>query len=344
MKKLITTSLLTLIGLSQLIGQDFHFSQFYANPQLLNPALTGNFKEDYRVNLIHRNQWSGIGSKFQTTAFGGDINLQGGKLNKDKIGIGAQVYLDDQASILKTQGFLLSGSYIHTLGGHRRHRVGGGLQFGYMRKSINTDDLQFGNQYQNHQYNTNLSSNEAFESPKLGSMTVQAGLTYDFEITKETHLFSGLSTFQINSPKQSISGTESKLGRRYVFNVGVKHQLTEKIIIIPQLMYVNQSRAKDLNLGGLVKYELIPSSQTNVVFGAFYRTSDAFILVGGADYKGFKAKLSYDVTTSGLRKSKKYEGAAPNNIAGAWEVSLIFKGLFKNHNYANDYTVPCGIF
>ena len=343
-KKILTGFILALLSLNQLTAQDFHFSQFYSNPQLLNPALTGNFQEDYRVNLIHRNQWSSIGSKFQTTAFGGGINIQGGKLNKDKIGVGVQVYLDDQAGVLSTQGFLGSLSYIHTLDGHRRHHLAGGFQLGYMRKSLNTDGLQFGSQYQNNQYNAASSSNEEYEAFDLSSVTVQAGISYSYDLTKLSHLFTGLSVYQITAPSESVTGSDNKLGQRLICNVGLEHQLTKKVKVIPQLMYMHQSKASDLNFGGLVKYELIPLFQTNLILGAFYRTSDAVIAVGGIEHKGIEAKISYDVTMSNLKGAAVSEGATSNNMVGAWEVSVIFKGVFRKHNYANDYTVPCGIF
>ena len=343
-KQLLTGFILSLLGLNQLIAQDFHFSQFYSNPQLLNPALTGNFQEDYRLNFIHRNQWSGIGSKFQTTAFGGDINIQGGKLNKDKIGVGVQVYLDDQASLLNTQGFLTSVSYIHTLDGHRRHHLSGGMQLGYMAKSLNVEDLQFGNQYQSGNYNSSASNNENLDNFDLSSITLQAGVAYTYDLTKLSHLFTGLSVYQITAPNQSVTGVDNELGQRLIYNVGLEHQLSEKVKIIPQIMYMFQSKASDLNFGGLVKYELIPIFQTNLILGAFYRTSDAAIAVGGFEHKGIEAKISYDVTMSDLRGTETLEGSSPNNLVGAWEVSVIFKGIFRNHNYANDYTVPCGIF
>ena len=345
MRKLLIASLfLAMLGVDQTFAQDFHFTQFYANSQLLNPALTGNFKEDYRVNFIHRDQWSGIGSKFQTSAFGGDINLKGGKLNRDKVGIGAQVYLDDQAGILTTQGFLLSGSYIHTLDGHRRHHLGGGLQIGYMGKDLNTDDFQFGSQYHNQQYNGSLSNQENFAGYNVSNVTIQAGVTYNFNISKTTELFSGLSAYQLTSPDESVIGTENKLGRRYVFFTGVEHQLNNKLKVRPQFMYMTQSKAADFNLGGLLYYELVPVFKTNLILGAFYRSTDAAIVVAGLQHRGLEAKFSYDMTLSDLTNAEQLEGAAPNNVAGAWEVSVIFKGVFRKHNYPNDYTVPCGIF
>ena len=177
------------ISLTSVFGQDLHFTQFYSNPQMLNPALTGNFKEDYRINFHHRDQWSGIGSSFTTSAFGGDVNFKGGKLNHDKIGVGLQVYLDNETEILKTQGFLTSLSYMHTLDNHRRHRIALGVQFGYMSKSLDTESLTFGSQYSNNQLDPNAASNESLDGLNLGNFTLQAGLGYTYDISKKTQAF-----------------------------------------------------------------------------------------------------------------------------------------------------------
>ena len=44
-------------------GQDFHFSQFYASPLNLNPALTGS-TELSRFGVNYRKQWPGLSYDF----------------------------------------------------------------------------------------------------------------------------------------------------------------------------------------------------------------------------------------------------------------------------------------
>ena len=39
---------------------DPHFSQFYAAPMLLNPAMTGAFSCNYRFTAIFRGQWGSV--------------------------------------------------------------------------------------------------------------------------------------------------------------------------------------------------------------------------------------------------------------------------------------------
>ena len=54
-------------------AQDIHFSQFYASPLTLNPAATGDFKGDWRINNIYRKQWNAISPGYMTNALGFDM-------------------------------------------------------------------------------------------------------------------------------------------------------------------------------------------------------------------------------------------------------------------------------
>src|ERR1700710_1955242 len=42
------------------VAQDHLYSEFFNAPLYLNPALTGQFKADLRVDMIYRNQWTNV--------------------------------------------------------------------------------------------------------------------------------------------------------------------------------------------------------------------------------------------------------------------------------------------
>src|SRR3954471_922212 len=64
---------------------DPHFSQYYAYPMWLNPALTGIVDGDYRVSANYRNQWVNIGKPFSTTGVSFDA------AGANNIGVGINV-------------------------------------------------------------------------------------------------------------------------------------------------------------------------------------------------------------------------------------------------------------
>ena len=59
--------------------QDPHFSQFFAAPITLNPALTGSSDNDWRFISNYRTQWQTLAAPYNTTTLSIDT-----KLIKDK--------------------------------------------------------------------------------------------------------------------------------------------------------------------------------------------------------------------------------------------------------------------
>ena len=63
-----------------LTAQDPHFSQFYAAPLQVNPAMTGVFSGQFRIAINYREQWgSVIDNPFRTLAASFDIRHRVGK-------------------------------------------------------------------------------------------------------------------------------------------------------------------------------------------------------------------------------------------------------------------------
>ena len=58
------------IGFSNAIkAQDEHFSQFYAIPVQMNPALAGASNGTYRISAINRDQWNNNQGQWRTFVF-----------------------------------------------------------------------------------------------------------------------------------------------------------------------------------------------------------------------------------------------------------------------------------
>ncbi|HYK55270.1 MAG TPA: type IX secretion system membrane protein PorP/SprF, partial [Flavisolibacter sp.] len=56
-------------------AQDPNFSQFFASPLTLNPALTGKFDGAFRVAGNYRNQWPTINNAFTTATVSVDAGI-----------------------------------------------------------------------------------------------------------------------------------------------------------------------------------------------------------------------------------------------------------------------------
>src|ERR1044072_3116176 len=99
MKKLITiTAALMAMG-GTLRAQDIHFSQFYENAILRNPALTGIFTGDYKAGVNYRNQWADISVPFQTVLASLETKVPIKRDQKDYFSFGLTATYDHAGTI-----------------------------------------------------------------------------------------------------------------------------------------------------------------------------------------------------------------------------------------------------
>src|SRR5205809_1998922 len=106
MKKLLLTVTVCgalVIGVS---AQDPNFSQFFASPLTLNPALTGKFDGVYRIAGNYRNQWPTINNAFVTKTASIDFGILKNRLaDIDQLGVGILAITDRAGDgVLVTNG------------------------------------------------------------------------------------------------------------------------------------------------------------------------------------------------------------------------------------------------
>ena len=64
--------LVLMLNSKRLISQDVHFSQYNGSVINLNPAFTGFFDGDYRVNGIYRSQWTTVPVPYRSFSIAAD--------------------------------------------------------------------------------------------------------------------------------------------------------------------------------------------------------------------------------------------------------------------------------
>ena len=75
MKKIILAISVVFSLLGSANAQDPHFSQFFASPLTLNPALTGKFDGTLRVAGNYRNQWPAFNNVYTTSTLNVDFSI-----------------------------------------------------------------------------------------------------------------------------------------------------------------------------------------------------------------------------------------------------------------------------
>jgi type IX secretion system PorP/SprF family membrane protein len=330
------------IGLSVMVSkaQDLHFSQFFTTQMILNPALTGSYQNDFGISGIYRTQWNAIDSKFENYAFGGDAKIE---LGPGKLGIGGILSRDvlPQARFAVTTA-MLSGAYHYYLDYPEKHQISIGAQIGWVGKSFFSQDLEFGNQYKDYQYNSSLANNENLSDVTINSINVNAGVNYKVKLDYRSRLKLGVNLNSLTTPNESFVSAKNtnQLHRRYIAYAMLDFELNPKIILSPKILYTNQARGEDINFGALATYKL--QGCKYVQGGGFYRWKDSGIIMAGFGWQSYLIRASVDLTTSRLKKVGKIEDAG-YSAPQAYEIGFIYTGLFRKHENSK-ITVPCGIF
>lgn len=322
-------------------GQDLHFSQYFTNQQIQNPALTGLYKNDFSISGIYRTQWNQIDAKFENFAFSGDAKIPFGQ---GKLGIGGLILRDVlPAARYSVTTAMLSGAYHYYLDYPEKHLLSIGTQIGWTAKSfLPGSDLEFGNQYANYQFDANLPDFENLQDATINSININAGANYKARLNYRSKLSVGVNFNSLSTPDNSFISDKNtnQLGIRYLSYVMLDFDLNNKLIISPKILYTNQSRGEDITFGalGTLKFKNCTYAQ----LGSFYRWEDSGILILGFGWQSYLLRASVDLTTSSLNQVGKIQDSGYRSPK-AYEIGFIYTGIFKKHELPN-LTVPCGIF
>lgn len=301
--------LLTLSSLES-SAQDPEFSQFYANPLYLNPALAGaNICP--RVILNYRNQWPSLKKGYVTYNASYDQYI-------DKIhgGVGVIVNADVAGDgLLTTTSASLMYAFNLRAGKNLYFQMA--VQASFYQKSLGWEKLIFADQYDpsgfikptNEQQPDNL--NVIFPD-------FAAGITFGYK----SRLYGGVAVHHLTEPNMAFYNSETnKLPMKITADLGYSLPLdggggeygdASKFSLSFNGLYQQQGKWHQINAGVyLLKYPF--------VIGGWFRhnfeNADAFVALIGLTYESLKVGYSYDVSLSNLS----------GNSGGAHEVSLAWQ-------------------
>jgi len=288
MKRTLTilSFLAVICGLSfESSAQDPAFSQFYANPLYLNPALAGS-AQCPRVILNYRNQWPGIPATFVTYSASYDqyVDALSG-------GIGLQAYHDRAGTgIINTNH--VSGMYAYQLAVDRNFSIKAGFQATYYQRSIDWSSLTFGDQI-DERFGFIYNTGETPIESNVNRIDFSAGF-----LGFTDRFYFGLAAHHLTEPNESFfQNAESRLPRKYTGHVGalipLNSAVPEEGSISPNIVYQRQGEFNQLNLGMYLNKGIMTG-------GVWYRWNDALIFLVGIYTDAFRFGYSYDVTVSSL--------------------------------------------
>ena len=323
MRALQVIVIICVLGLKSL-AQDLHFSQYFNSPLLVNPANTGFIPEgDYRLGINYRKQWANLGNPYKTFSAFADGQIFGDRFENGWIGIGGALLRDvaGTGNLTTTRAFG-SIAYHQTLG--LGSLLSTGFNIGWVNKSIDFSKLTFDNQWNGKFFDITAPSNESFITNQINYFTLQAGINYAYYPSDDAYFNVGVSVSNINRPKESFfspSITDTRLATRVTTFLNGSFRAADAWIVNPNVYYSRMSSANELVLGVNAQRKLDQEGNTQLIFGGYYRVSDAFVPLIGFQQSGIKLTFSYDATVSGL---KDY-----NQSRGAYEFSIIKQGIIN---------------
>ena len=283
-------------------AQDPHFSQYFASPLTLNPAMGGYFKGDYRFSANFRQQWWSLGAPFVTGTISYDTKLIPTKIpGNDIFSVGLLALYDQSlAGGFKSVNVSANMSYHKALDDAGENNVGIGFQATYASRSINYSDLNFATQFNGSGFDTNLPSYETFGTTRKSYLDLNAGLLYTYK-TENTEVYIGGSMFHVSKPNTSFLQDQTyHLPSRYTVHAGSRFVVggNGNELFLGGL-YMQQAGATEKNIG--IAYGMNVSDEATVYAGSWYRIGEAILPYAGLRYNGFQIGFSYDVINSDLK-------------------------------------------
>ncbi|PBQ33748.1 hypothetical protein CNR22_18830 [Sphingobacteriaceae bacterium] len=305
--------LILLLQLQRSVAQDIQFTQFYAAPMYLNPAFTGA-NACSKVTLIYRSQWPGISNVYTSKLVSAEHGIK-----NSNFGMGITFAQDDAGSgNLKTTLINPSVSYQAKI--NRVSAIRFGLQPGFAIKSINFNNLVFGDQIYR---GGNVATVEQLPQSKA-YFDLGAGALYI-----NSDYWVGVSAYHLTQSNESFYNDPlNTLPVKYSLHMGTKYDLDKeekekrlKRYISPVIHYRAENKFDQVDLGcyftkhiltvGLW-YRGIPGLKA---YKKGYANNDAISLIVGLQTERIKVGYSYDKTISNLSRYSK----------GAHEVTLSFQ-------------------
>lgn len=316
-------------------GQDLHFAQTIQTPLLINPACTGVFDGWERAIINYRNQWLGSGTQFSSTAVAVDANFGKTRMNDQAhLGLGLMFFNDAAGSgRFGHQQGSVSVSGILPMGGSG-HTLSAGVQGGWGQRSVNSNALVFGSQWNGSEYDPTLLSGEGNIGSSFVYMDASAGLYYMYDGGKSTFARNndfkfqfGISGYHLNAPELKFNTglSQERLQRKYVAHARVIAEVPgSKWSVDASAVQFVQGGHYETILGGMMRYRFENATKSTglshdafIAFGTYFRVKDALIPSVMIDWRGFQFGMSYDVTVSKLR----------NAYTGSLEFSLAYRNL-----------------
>jgi type IX secretion system PorP/SprF family membrane protein len=278
------------------MGQDLAFSQYYANPVYLNPALAGN-KICPRITLSYRNQYPSLDNHYVSYCAGADMHV-------DALsgGVAVMATADMSGQLAAYSG---NFTYSYRVKISKKIDLNAALQAGYFQYRLNWDNLVFEDMIvpgTGEVIPGNTTEEKKYYNLSAGDMDFSAGIVAGYD----DRVYIGFAAHHLTMPDLSFyKDNVNKLDIRYTVHAGALIDLqnglsgseNENLSVSPNILYMQQGNFHQLNAGLYVNFYPFVSG---VWMRHNFENPDALILLLGFQQPTFKIGYSFDLTLSKL--------------------------------------------
>ncbi len=345
MKKILLGVGASLMLATSAMAQDPHFTQYFASPLTLNPALTGLVSCDLRLAANYRTQWGSVSpNPYVTGTISYDMAAMKGRLNNgDAIGIGVLGLFDRSGKGgLQNTSVGLSLAYHKAFGHEKQHTLSLGLQGVLVQKNIDFSQLAFEDQFDFSTGGTPYQTGENLGNADLTYPDFNIGLMYSGRVSENSTMYAGISYYHLTQPVETFLNSNHKINARYTGYLGGSFDLNENMVLYASGMFQSQASASEVLAGAAVGFVLNPghdaeyAKNTILYLGGWYRYNDALAPYIGLEWSKMKLGITYDLNMSGLSPATKGNGG--------YEISLIFNGCINKREFKPTYNFACPKF
>ena len=299
--------LLFFLHISNIFGQDAHYSQFYANPVFLNPAFTGTLNCP-RFCINFRDQYPTIPNNF--ISFSGSYDQHIRALHG---GVGLLFAADIQGSGIFS-AYNAGLIYTYRIQAGENFFLQFALQGSYGIISLKWEKLVFASNILNSSLPHDAPSNINFTKSQFDAGIGAVGYTRNLYFGLAVHHF-----LPIHKNFYPITNANDKWSIKWTGHFGGKINIIKKrndedsygdVSVYPNIVFLSQKDFHYLHEG--FYFSLYP-----LTIGTWlrhnFKSLDAFIISCGVEYKIVRMGYSYDFSLTKLE-----------NSGGAHEISIQF--------------------
>jgi type IX secretion system PorP/SprF family membrane protein len=340
------TLFLVLLITGSVKGQDVQFTQFYAAPLTLNPALTGAFAGKFRVASIYRDQWrNALDNPYVSFAASMDLRFGIGKFGsnrKDAAGVGIMFFSDKVSGFdFNTNQIAVSGAYHKALDRKKTQYLSLGFQGSIVQRGLTYDDITFRDQFNGTTGYTDITA-ELLPENTFSYADFSTGINYSYSAPDRASFFIGLAMHHILQPDVSFFKSENTedntffpsnpLMIRYSAHISAALPVADKIQLLPRATVSVQGPHFVSNAGLTLRFLLSEYDGTALHIGGWARpvqgidnnlTIDSVIGLVGIEISNVLIGFSYDANLNALTSSGR-------TGRGSFEVSVAYLGEYQN--------------